>query len=226
MTIYWEDLSEYEREAYRQTIQRQLETIYYRTYPVAAWWGGGAQWERILVLGPCGRFPPYDHVPGADSVDQAWQLLAEFVDRPLDERGKRTAIVLAHSVTDDPSSPYWLERLPPTKRKPLRFNPDDELRQLERKFNQDPSKENLDVLNGARLRAGLPIILINIPDRWKDWVASYPPQIVYERPQSPLYECDNYIEAVNAADKLEEFHEIPCEVVWFDHMFYVDFKLR
>lgn len=132
MTVYWEDLSEYERQAYRDHAKKQLWEIYTKQYPVAAWWGGGAVWERINVLGPCGRFPPYNQTADADSIEQAWQLLAEFVDRQPDERGKRTAIVLAHSVTDDPSQPYWLERLPPTKKGPFKRNPDDRRRKLER----------------------------------------------------------------------------------------------
>lgn len=115
-----------------------------------------------------------------------------------------------------------------------RCNPDDDLRRLERAYYQDPTLENRNRLNDARLRAGLSLVLrAKIPDDWKEFAEAYPPTVVHEMPADPLlpYGPDppepgvhvytDFFEAEGVLDKLEEFWEEPFRVVYYDHYFYI-----
>lgn len=50
---------------------------------------------------------------------------------------------------------------------------------------------------------------------WKEWAETYPCRVIDKIPTSSWFQGENYIEAVNISDKLEEFNDIACEVVKF-----------
>jgi len=98
-------------------------------------------------------------------------------------------------------------------------NPDADLRRLERIFQQDPTPENRNRLNDARIRAGLPLIL-DIPRGWEEWARNYPPKMALSKPDAYV-EADNYIEAEKMSDHIELVDEITCMVLFYNHVFYV-----
>lgn len=106
----------------------------------------------------------------------------------------------------------------------LRRNPDADLRRLERIFQQDPTSENRNRLNDARMRVGLSLIL-DIPKGWEEWARDYPPGIAMGMPEHIYGEADNYIDAERTADEIEviegEAGVVTCRVLFFNHVFYV-----
>lgn len=107
----------------------------------------------------------------------------------------------------------------------LRNNPDEDIRRLERIFQQDPTPENRNRLNDARMRAGLSLIL-DIPESWREWAHDHPPKMAISIPEAPYFEGDNYIEAENVADAIEVTegeadNTLTCEVLFHNHIFYV-----
>lgn len=107
-------------------------------------------------------------------------------------------------------------------KKDNRRNPDSDLRRLERIFNAEPTRENRRILNDARLRLGLPLVL-DIPENWQEWAANYPPEIVYEMPKIFYDSHHRYIAAESILDKMQEANPDigPLKVVFYNHMFYV-----
>jgi hypothetical protein len=106
-----------------------------------------------------------------------------------------------------------------------RCNPDADLRRLERIFQQDPTPENRNRLNDARMRAGLPLIL-DIPAAWQEWARDYPPSMAISIPEHIYAEVDNYIEAVGIAEHIEIAEDdagnaLTCMVLFYNHVFYV-----
>jgi len=106
-----------------------------------------------------------------------------------------------------------------------RCNPDTDIRRLERIFQQDPTPENRNRLNDARLRAGLSLIL-DIPEAWKEWAQDHPPKMAIGIPEHSYFEGDDYIEAVKVGDQIEvmegdEGSGFTCEVLFFNHVFYI-----
>jgi hypothetical protein len=101
-----------------------------------------------------------------------------------------------------------------------RCNPDSDIRLLERIFQQEPTTENRNRLNDARIRAGLPLIL-EIRKGWEEWAGDHPPNIALSKPESPYEEVDNYIEAEKISDHIELVDEITCMVLFYHHIFYV-----
>jgi len=100
-----------------------------------------------------------------------------------------------------------------------RCNPDADLRRLERIFQQDPTPENRNRLNDARIRAGLPLVL-DIRKGWEEWAKNYQPKMALSKPDAYV-EADNYIEAEKMSDHIELVDEITCMVLFYNHVFYV-----
>lgn len=108
---YWEDLNPQEQESARALRRKELEALLHLNYPVEAEFSG----ERVKVLGPADRFPPYDTHPA--KAKEAWKGAIQQLVVGAD--GQRF-IMMASGLVNPSTGKPLVTRFPPERERDKR----------------------------------------------------------------------------------------------------------